>query len=251
MSSDRKRPPAPRKSYHHGDLRAALLEATQALLDERGSEELSLREVARRAQVSHGAPAHHFRNKAGLLTAFAAQGFERLAATIEAQPEHRRAASGPELLVATGRGYVRFALDNPAHFSIMFDTAGLEPAHPDYAGAADRAYRLLTAAMDRCVTEGRIDKAQARAATVAAWSLAHGFVTLWIGGRLGARSGARSWPKPSSSCSSTAWWGPDPPDAERRRHQKPAARPKPTLRPSAQASGSRGRRAASGSPPGG
>jgi AcrR family transcriptional regulator len=192
MSSRPRKPTSlDRKRYHHGDLRAALLEATQALIDEGRSDELSLREVARRAQVSHGAPAHHFGNKAGLLTAFAAQGFDRLVETIEALPEHQRAASGPELLAATGRGYVRFAVTSPAHFSIMFDTAALEPRDPEYVRASDRAYGLLTAAMDRCVAEGRLEPAQARAATVAAWSMAHGFVTLWIGGRLGPRSGAR------------------------------------------------------------
>jgi AcrR family transcriptional regulator len=196
MSSRPRKPTSkaalPRKSYHHGDLRAALLEATQALLDEGGSDDLSLREVARRAQVSHVAPAHHFRNKAGLLTAFAVQGFERLVETIEALPEPQRAASGPDLLAATGRGYVRFAVDNPAHFSIMFDTSALDTQDPDYVRASDRAFALLTEAMDRCVAEGRIDRARARAATVAAWSMAHGFVTLWIGGRLGLRTGARS-----------------------------------------------------------
>src|SRR5687767_6451184 len=70
------------RPYHHGDLRAALLLATDQLIRERGLGEVSLREVARRAQVSHGAPAHHFGNKAGLVTAFAAQGFDRLVQAI-------------------------------------------------------------------------------------------------------------------------------------------------------------------------
>ena len=70
--------PARRRDYHHGDLRRALLDATEALLLESGLETFSLRECARRAGVSHGAPAHHFGDVRGLLTAFATVGFERL-----------------------------------------------------------------------------------------------------------------------------------------------------------------------------
>lgn len=178
-----------RPGYHHGDLRAALLKAADALIRERGVGELSLREVARRAEVSHGAPAHHFRNKAGLLTAFAAQGFERLLAQVTALPAYRAAGSGPDQLAATGRGYVRFALANPAHFAIMFDSAEVDTADPAFETASNQAYALLTRAIERCVREGRLPPGQVGAATVAAWSLVHGFACLWTGGRLGQRSG--------------------------------------------------------------
>src|SRR5687767_3609608 len=125
-----------RPTYHHGDLRAALLEAADALIRERGSADLSLREVARRAQVSHGAPAHHFRNKAGLLTAFAAQGFERLVATVAELERERTSQSGRERLASTGRGYLRFALQHPAQFSIMFDTGALDVGDPAFVEAS-------------------------------------------------------------------------------------------------------------------
>jgi AcrR family transcriptional regulator len=180
-----------RSRYHHGDLRAGLLRAVGEIIARRGPGELSLREVARRAQVSHGAPAHHFRNKAGLITAFAAQGFERLVASVTRLPAHRNAGSGPEELAGTGKGYIRFALGHPAHFSIMFDSPELDTDDPGFRAASDRAYGLLTRAIGRCVAERRLTPEQAGPATVACWSMAHGFASLWIGGRLGPRSGAR------------------------------------------------------------
>jgi AcrR family transcriptional regulator len=181
-----------RTKYHHGDLRVALLRSVGEIIAERGLAEVSLREVARRAQVSHGAPAHHFRNKAGLVTAFAAQGFEQLAQAIEDLPAHRDAGSGPEELAGTGKGYVRFALAHPAQFSIMFDQAELDGDDPAFLQASNRAYGLLTRAIERCVREGRLRANQAGPATAASWSMVHGFATLWIGGRLGHRSGTGS-----------------------------------------------------------
>jgi AcrR family transcriptional regulator len=180
------------KRYHHGDLRAALLRTVGEIIAERGVAEVSLREVARRAQVSHGAPAHHFRNKAALVTAFATQGFAEMVAGIEQLPVHRDARNGPEELAGTGKGYVRFALAHPAHFSIMFDSAELDGGDPAFREASNRAYGLLTRAIERCVREGRLRPDQVGPATVASWSLVHGFASLWIGGRLGHRSGVGS-----------------------------------------------------------
>lgn len=176
------------KRYHHGDLRAALLRTVGEIIAERGVAEVSLREVARRAQVSHGAPAHHFRNKAALVSAFAAQGFSEMVAAIEQLPAHREARSGPEELAGTGKGYVRFALAHPAHFSIMFDSAELDESDPALIDAGNRAYRLLTRAIERCVREGRLRPNQVGPATIASWSLVHGFASLWVGGRLGRRA---------------------------------------------------------------
>lgn len=184
-------PARPRDSYHHGDLRAALLEAAHLIISERGTVELSLREVARRAQVSHGAPAHHFRNKAGLLTAFAAQGFQRMDASMAEVEEERPPRHGADRLAATGRGYLRFALANPAQFAIMFDTPALDVKDPAFVEASDRCYRRLTDAVAACVAEGRLPASEASLAGVSAWSMVHGLAELSIGGRLGARSGGK------------------------------------------------------------
>lgn len=178
-----------RPRYHHGDLRQALLRSVERIIQKRGIAFVSLREVARDARVSHSAPAHHFGNKAGLLTAFAAQGFERLFVLIEAELKRSGARAAPDVLEATGRAYVRFALSHPEQFGVMFRSELLDASSPEYAEAADRAYGLLRATVKRCVDEGHVAVSDVEGTTAAAWSIAHGFAALWIGGRLPARIG--------------------------------------------------------------
>ena len=103
-----------RDRYHHGDLRRALLAAAVEAIDEVGPTAMSLRDVARRAGVSHAAPAHHFGDKAGLLTALAAEGFRRLADELD------RTARETGSFLEVGVAYVRFAVTHPAHFAVMF-----------------------------------------------------------------------------------------------------------------------------------
>ena len=105
--------------YHHGDLRHALIEATESLLAERGPESFSLREVARRAGVSPAAPAHHFGDASGLLTAVAALGFDALAQALRAA-ETRGGRDPLKRLREQGVGYVEFATRHPARFRLMF-----------------------------------------------------------------------------------------------------------------------------------
>src|SRR6201997_5846248 len=100
------------RPYHHGDLRAAILAEAASLVAERGPDRVSLRELAREAGVSHAAPAHHFTDRRGLFTALAAQGFELLAVALaDARPRFLDAALA----------YVRFAIEHPGHYRVMFD----------------------------------------------------------------------------------------------------------------------------------
>jgi AcrR family transcriptional regulator len=101
------------RPYHHGNLRRVVLDAALVEIAERGPMQLSLRELARRAGVSHAAPAYHFGDKTGLPTAVAAEGFERLG---DALSEGRDAGGFLEI----GLAYIRFAVSNPAHFEVMF-----------------------------------------------------------------------------------------------------------------------------------
>src|SRR5215472_6287822 len=107
-------------AYHHGDLPTALLAAVESAVADHGVSGLSLRDVARRAGVSHSAPAHHFGSKAGLLTAFATQGYLWLSETVLAELAAMRPADPAAELATAGRGYVRFAIAHPAHFEVMF-----------------------------------------------------------------------------------------------------------------------------------
>ncbi len=112
------------RGYHHGDLRRALLSAAVQAIEESGPAALSLRDLARRAGVSHAAPAHHFGDRAGLFTAIAVQGFDALADALT--------EAGDELL-DLGVAYVEFAVRHRAHFEVMF--------HPDLYRADDSELR--------------------------------------------------------------------------------------------------------------
>jgi len=176
------------RPYHHGDLRAAMLEAVAELVRVEGVGRVSLREVARRVGVSHAAAAHHFGNKAGLLTAFATQGYKLLGASIMDSVLAAHATDGPGVLEAVGRGYVRFALANRERFEAMFRHDLVNPADPAHIAAREAAYSMLSSTVQRCVREGFIASEEAETVGVSAWSLAHGLAALWISGRLGERT---------------------------------------------------------------
>jgi len=176
-------------AYHHGDLPAALLDAVRTAVTEHGVSGVSLRDVARRAGVSHSAPAHHFGSKAGLLTAFATAGYELLAETVRQEVAAPGAADPAAEVAAMGQGYFRFAVSHPAHFEVMFRLDALNPADRDLAAARDAVYSLLTAAVGRCQAAGRLHGRSPDVVTAAAWSLAHGLSALWISGHLAQRTG--------------------------------------------------------------
>ncbi|MDT5233397.1 MAG: hypothetical protein QOI39_3897 [Mycobacterium sp.] len=158
-----------RQTYHHGDLRAAILTEAARLVAERGADRVSLRELAREAGVSHAAPAHHFIDRRGLFTALAAQGFELLAAALaEARPR----------FLAAALAYVRFAIEHPGHYRVMFDKSLLDPSNRELAAAEAAA----GAELSRGVASLPDQHAQAdpAGAQLAAWSLVHGFSMLWL-----------------------------------------------------------------------
>jgi AcrR family transcriptional regulator len=158
-----------RPTYHHGDLRAAILTEAARLVAERGADRVSLRELAREAGVSHAAPAHHFTDRRGLFTALAAQGFQLLAATLTAARPH---------FVDAALAYVRFAIEHPGHYQVMFDKPLLDASDTELAAAEAAAGSELS----RGVATLRDPKAKADpgGAELAAWSLVHGFATLWL-----------------------------------------------------------------------
>jgi len=172
------------------DLPAALLDAVDDALRSGGASALSLRDVARRAGVSHAAPAHHFGSKSGLLTAFAAQGYERLGESVLAEISTSAPADGPATLAAIGRGYVRFAVAEPAQFDVMFRVDALDESAPELVAASDAPFTLLADTIERCRREGSLGDRDPVLVAVAAWSLVHGLASLWISGRLADRVGA-------------------------------------------------------------
>ncbi|MGW1841524.1 TetR/AcrR family transcriptional regulator [Streptomyces sp. NPDC001966] len=167
------------RTYHHGDLRRAVLTAALDVIRTEGPGALSLRDLARRAGVSHAAPAHHFKDRTGLLTAIATEGYERFADALADAPDLRE----------RGVRYVRFATEHPAHFQVMFQPDLYRTDDPGLLAAKDRASAELRAGVNGLSPAGRGD--DARLAGVAAWSLAHGFATLLLSGNLEGAVGGR------------------------------------------------------------
>jgi AcrR family transcriptional regulator len=173
----------PRNRYHHGDLRSALLATAQRIVAEEGTGALTLRELARRLGVSHAAPAHHFPDRAALLAAIAGEGFLRLHEALSKGVAGVVVRGPGARLLAAGRAYVAFALDDPGSFRVMFgpDVAELPRAPAPVAEAADGAYRVLEQAVEELV--GPRDPRVAPL-TFATWSLLHGACTLFLDGLL-------------------------------------------------------------------
>jgi len=168
-------PTQPTRPYHHGDLRAALLRAAVEAIGQAGPAAMSLRAVARRAGVSHAAAAYHFGDKAGLLTAVAAQGYRMLTEELQGA---RDAGLG---FLEVGVAYVRFAVRHRAHFEVMYRPELYRPDDAEVRQARAVAAVLLYGT-DR-PDAGRL------AAGAAAWSLVHGIATLWLNGNLPGQLG--------------------------------------------------------------
>ena len=176
MSAVRKRKSEPRP-YHHGDLRAALLDAAARWLDEQGAATLTLRELARAAGVSHAAPYHHFASLDELLAGVAERAFERLADAMSAASAD--AATPLDALLDIGEAYVRVALAHPAQFRLMFGPLLARKAEfPALAQEAERAFRVLFEAAAAHAPERALELA------LTGWSLSHGAANLAIDGAL-------------------------------------------------------------------
>ncbi len=165
-------------SYHHGDLREAVLRRAVEVIADGGPEALSLRSLAADLGVSHTAPRHHFGDRRGVLTAVAADGFSALADRLSVL---RRAGGS---FLDQGVAYVEFALAHPAHFHVMFNPSLLDEDNDDLLAARSLAFAELRVGVDT-VGDGR-GQEDAAAAVVAAWGLAHGIATLALTGNLDA-----------------------------------------------------------------
>jgi len=162
-----------KKAYHHGDLEAALLQAASEMLEKEGLASFTLREVARRAGVSHNAPYRHFPQREALLAALAADGF-----TLLGRAQREAAASGG--LRAMGETYVRFALAHPQRFRLMFGGEVSIAKHEKLREVATRMFEGLSGALSERVPEAQ----GARDASIAAWALVHGLAQLLLGERI-------------------------------------------------------------------
>lgn len=173
-----------RESYHHGNLREALIEGALRLIGERGPAGFSFAEVARAAGVSPAAPYRHFRDRNALVAEVARQGYERFAAELE----HAWAEGRPDPVTAienTGRAYLAFARRSPAHYAAMFETGFPLEADPGLLVASERAFSVLRRAAETACATHRPEAGGVRppAMMVALHiqAMAHGIVALYVG----------------------------------------------------------------------
>jgi AcrR family transcriptional regulator len=175
-------------AYHHGNLREDLVTAAVQLINRGGVAALTLREVAKRLGVSQTAPYRHFPSKEALLAGVAADGFSVLFHRMEEEV----AAAGPDPIAryrATSVAYLTFALEHPAHFTVMY---GSRPEDFDVVASAEparRGLRLLIQIVGECQQAGLAAPGDSSLVAVKVWSFVHGLALLYLQGFLPRRLG--------------------------------------------------------------
>jgi AcrR family transcriptional regulator len=167
-------------SYHHGDLKQALIESGMKILKEEGYPALTLRSAARAAGVSHSAPYAHFADKQALLAAISTRGFlnlyQQLSETVANYGDNPR-----DLLIETSWTYLQFAFSEPSCFKLMF--SGIledQHAYPEFVEAVQKTYHLLVDVVKICQIGRVLGPGPADECAMGVWSLVHGFVSLYL-----------------------------------------------------------------------
>jgi AcrR family transcriptional regulator len=174
--------------YHHGNLRRVLLDAALALIEKQGLGALSLRELARKAGVTHAAPYRHFRDREALIVAIAIEGFQGLGREMAAATE---GLSDPvDRFRALGLAYARYAVTHPAHFRVMFSSElNRSRDSAELTAAGEPTLASLVAVLAEAQAAGELGPGDPRAMAIPAWSMVHGLSMLLVDGQLGALFG--------------------------------------------------------------
>jgi AcrR family transcriptional regulator len=171
-----------KRAYHHGDLRRALLQEAVRIIHKQGVGALTLRVVGDRLGVSRTALYRHFANKSALLAAVATEGFRMLRLqTLDAWERHGR---GPGAFDEMGLAYVRFALENPSHYRVMFGGFVRNTQDVDLAREGSGAFQVLVDALMALQGSGVIRRDDPRRLAEFIWATVHGIATLAIDGLL-------------------------------------------------------------------
>jgi AcrR family transcriptional regulator len=174
------------RAYHHGDLRAALLDEAAAMITEEGAASVTMRELGRRLGVSRAAPYRHFADKTALLVAVAAAGFDRLSGRLQTN-DGGGPRSSVERFRRMGEEYVRFAVENPAHYRLMYGKEALtRQDRPELREAANAIFDQLVGVFQAHQRSGAIKRQDPQAQAYVAWSAVHGLASLWIEGQIQA-----------------------------------------------------------------
>ncbi len=171
-------------AYHHGDLRAALLAEAAVMIDEGGTLSVTMRAIGRRLGVSRSAPYRHFADKSALLVAVAAAGFDRLRDRLEAVGAGAPGA-GVERLRQVGEEYVRFALENPGHYRLMYGKEAVtREDRPELREAANALFDELVGVFQTHQRSGTIKRHDPHLQAYVAWGAVHGLASLVIEGQI-------------------------------------------------------------------
>ena len=172
------------KSYHHGDLKNALIKAGVEILAQDGVKGLTLRKVARKAGVSHSAPYSHFTDKQGLIAAISTEGYQRINSRIEeVSQDYERDAL--QLLVRAAWEYVQFALDDPELFKITFSAVvEKEKEYPALVESTQKSFNLLVHIVDRCQADGILKPGPLDLTALCVWGSIHGLMILSLDGQV-------------------------------------------------------------------
>ena len=177
-----------RKGYHHGNLKQALIDATIALITDKGPSGFTMSEAAKQAGVSAAAPYRHFKGREDLIAEVAKQGFAMFADLLE-YAYTKGSGSAVASLEATGRAYLAFARKHPGHYIAMFESGVSINADPELAAVANRALGVLTKAADNLSSNLPADKRPpSTMVSQHIWAMSHGIVELYARGEPGARS---------------------------------------------------------------
>ena len=167
-------------TYHHGNLKDALITAGLEILSEQGMEGLSLRKVAKKVGVSHTAPYNHFADKQALLAAISTAGHEQLYQTLSSAFEAAQDSS-PEIILEIAWAYLQFALDDPGRFKLMFSgVLEVEYDHPRFVEISQKNISLLEEIIVFCQNKGQLLAGQTELLAIRLWSSVHGFTNLML-----------------------------------------------------------------------
>ncbi|MGX9418016.1 TetR/AcrR family transcriptional regulator [Vibrio sp. WJH972] len=179
-----------KNNYHHGNLREAVLEAAHKLLELEGIKSITFRRIAKEVGVSQNAPYSHFKDKTALLEALAVDGFQGL---LDSMRENSVSLSTPsDYLQAIGKGYVTYALSNPALFKLMFDMQSATTESGMLQTVSSQSFQILRDAVSNVQVSNKQDRADELIASISAWALVQGLSVLLIENRLSANPEAQS-----------------------------------------------------------
>ena len=173
-----------KKTYHHGDLKNALIKAGVEILAKDGVGGLSLRKVALKAGVSHSAPYAHFVDKQALIAAISTEGFRQLYERVSTVAEEYK-TKPPRQLVEAAWAYVQFALDDRDRFKVMFSGV-LEKgkAYPEFVAETQKNFQLVKMIVEANQASGVLRSGPSDLAALSAWGIIHGFVMLLLEGQI-------------------------------------------------------------------